>query len=277
MRYLVVIMLAFWPGFALSDVLTGIAERGKVVLGVRADAPPFSYLDEDTEPAGLAVRLCEEVVARISRQLGGAALEIEHRVVSAKDRFAVLREGQTDIHCGPASATLKRRASLDFSLLYFVDGATLAHRPDSYDALFESRRGRVGALAGTTSVPVAQDLIARNQLDAELVTYPSHQRGLRALADQAIDLYIGDQSILLFQTSALGLTSEIVVREDILSFEPYALVMQHGEDRLRLAIDRALSAIYEEGMIYDMIEAEMQNYPLTPEAEAVYQIVALPE
>lgn len=53
--------------------------------------------------------------------------------------------------------------------------------------------------------------------------------------------------------------------------------MRRGETELRLAVDRALSSILEDGTIYDLIRQEFGPYPLPPEAEAAYEIVGLPE
>ena len=210
-------------------------------------------------------------------ELGQPDLVIRHRVVTSAGRFPALMHGETDLHCGPASATLRRRETLDFSILYFVDGAALAARPGGYETVFETGRGDFGVLEGTTTVAIAEDLRTRNDIEGELRKFPSHRRGLAALAKGEIDMYVGDQSILLFQIEALGLADEIAVREDILSFEPYALVMRRGEDRLRLAVDRALSSLYDDGSIYQMIRQELGDYPLSPEARAVYQIVGLPQ
>lgn len=260
-----------------ADVLGEIAERGSIRLGVRADAPPFSYVGRDNVPAGLAVRLCHAVAERLAGQLGLETLASEHVIVSAERRFQALDTGLTDLHCGPASATLRRREFIDFSIIYFVDGAAPAGRGDAYERVFENREGRFGALAGTTTVAVVEDLITRNDLEAETQFFASHDKGLQALVDGELDLYFGDQSILLFQIEAMELTGHIAVREDILSFEPYALAMRRGEAGLRLAVDRALSSLYDDGSIYQMIQAEMGDYPLSPEARAVYQIVGLPE
>ena len=213
----------------------------------------------------------------MAAQMGRERLGIEHVTVNARERFPALIERRTDIHCGPASATLQRRETLDFSILYFVDGAGIASRPQSYQQVFESGGGTFGVVGGTTTMAVAEDLIARNGLDGEILIFPSHDKGLAALADGTVDLYFGDQAILLFQIEAAGLAEQIGVREDVLSFEPYALVMRRGETALRLAVDRALSAIYEDGGIYRLIRKELGDYPLSPEARAVYEIVGMPE
>lgn len=262
---------------AQADVLDGIRQSGTIKLGIRADAAPFSYLDAETEPAGLAVQLCDAVAEEIGRELGRDDLTVQHLVVTSAGRFEALKAGQTDLHCGPASATLSRREALDFSLLYYVDGAAIAARPGGYAALFDTREGDIGVLDGTTTIETAEDLMRRNRISGELRRFPSHRRGLIALAAGEIDLYVGDQAILLFQIEELELTEEIVVNEEVLSFEPYALAMNRGESALRLTVDRALSRIYYDGRIFDMIQQELGDYPISPEVRAVYEIVGLPE
>jgi len=260
-----------------ADVLDQIAERGSVRLGVREHAPPFSYIGENGRLAGLAIRLCHAVVELIARQLDRDRLAAEHVTVNARQRFEALLSGRTDLHCGPASATLGRRETLDFSLLYFVDGAAAAVRPGSFETVFDSRAGTFGFLGGTTTAGVVMDLIRRNDLSVTTREFDTHVKGLAALASGELDIYFGDQAILMFQIERLGLADRVSVMEEIFSFEPYALVMKRGETRLRLAVDRALSTIYDRGMIYAMIRDELGDYPLPPEARAVYQIVGLPE
>ena len=102
-----------------ADMLDKIAADGVIYLGVRADAPPFSFLDAETEPAGLAVELCHEVAKRLGAELGVGELRIEHKIVNAKTRFPALAEGLTQLHCGATAATLTRRNQMDFSLLVF--------------------------------------------------------------------------------------------------------------------------------------------------------------
>ena len=262
---------------ASADALDDILERGIVKLGVRGSAPPFAYLDERGQPAGLAVRLCNRVVQLIAEHQN-TKLGIDYTVLDAKKRFPALINRETDIHCGPASATLTRRETLDFSLIYFVDGAAAAVRPDGdFSTIFETKGGTFGVLAGTTTMGVVQDLVKRNNIDVEIKSFDSHGAGLSELAVGEIDVYFGDQAILFFQIEAQDLIGKVNVVEDVLSFEPYALVMKRGEHRLRLAVDRALSKIYESGLIYQMILQELGDYPLSTEAKTLYLVVGLPE
>lgn len=263
---------------AAADVLNEIAQRGTIRIGFRGDAPPFSYKSVTGEPAGLAVALCQATVRSIQRQLDLPRLDIEYVEVNARSRFPALLEGRTDLHCGPASATLSRRATLDFSLLYFVDGADVAIRPGEYESIFDIADGKVGVLAGTTTETMVRDLIQRNGLHARIRTFPTHSVGLTALTARKIDAYFGDSAILRFQIRRLGFDHRTeLIGGQTFSFEPYALVMKRGETRLRLAVDRALSETYGNGLIYNLILNELGDYRISPTVEAVYRIVGLPE
>ena len=92
-------------------------------------------------------------------------------------------------------------------------------------------------MSGTTTEKLVDQLITTENLDAELVAFASHNRGLKALAEGEIDLYFGDRSIVLFQIGTMGLFDRVIVRNEVLSYEPYALAMRSGERRLQLAVD----------------------------------------
>lgn len=262
---------------AAADLLNEIAQRGTIRIGFRGDAPPFSYKSVLDEPAGLAVALCQATVRSIQRQLDLPKLDIEYVEVNARSRFPALLEGRTDLHCGPASATLLRRATLDFSLLYFVDGADVVIRPGEYESIFDIADGKVGVLAGTTTESLVRDLIQRNGLHARIRTFPTHSDGLTALINGGVDAYFGDSAILRFQIRRLGFDHRAELMGETFSFEPYALVIKRGETRLRLAIDRALSETYGNGLIYNLILDALGDYKISSQVEAVYRIVGLPE
>ncbi|MEL6478015.1 MAG: amino acid ABC transporter substrate-binding protein [Pseudomonadota bacterium] len=262
------------PQAAAGD-LAAVLERGEIRLGHRGDAPPFSYLDAEGQPAGLAVALCKEIASAIGFR-EGVDLTTKFVQVTAANRFDALEAGETDLHCGPASATLGRRETLDFSILYFVDAAVSLVRPGSYETVFDVEDGPLGVNKGTTSERMARDLMTGNGLDGELKRFAGHGEGLDALVARDIDAYFGDRAIMQFQIRAKELDGQIEILPDEFSFEPYAMVMKRGHGDLRLAVDRALSEIYDSGLIYNFIQDELGDYRLSPLNRSLYQIIGLP-
>src|SRR6516162_11191740 len=69
------------------------------------------------------------------------------------------------------------------------------------------------------------------------------------LDDGKISAYFGDRSILVSLIKDSKAPGKLVLAENYLSVEPYALALPHGDDDFRLAVDRALSHIYRSGEI----------------------------
>lgn len=263
----------------VADALDRIAVSGVIRLGHRVDAPPFSYLDPDGRPAGLAVKLCRASIPQIADAAGlqPGKLVVEWVPVTAKTRFPALVEGRADLHCGPTTQTLSRRQTLDFSIPYFVEGAGIVFRKGGPETLAELTNERVGVLGGTTTAQLARRVLAEEAPDAQLMEFGSHVDGLGALQDGDVEAYLGDQSILIYQLAALRPTVPPVISDRMLSREPYALTMKRGETGLRLAVDQALSRLYRTREIRRMVVEALGRARVDPAIEAIHEVVALPD
>ncbi|MEX2520348.1 MAG: amino acid ABC transporter substrate-binding protein [Paracoccaceae bacterium] len=279
MRFALVFILALGAAApALADALDRIVETGTIRFGVRESSAPFSYINDSGAPAGLAVALCGRVATSLARRLRPEALTVEYVTVDAKSRFDAIADGRVDIHCGPMTATLARRETLDFSIPYFMDGIGAALRRDGVQELVALSGEPVGALAGTTAVAMAQVWGAPG--GSRIVEFGSHREGLEALGRGEIDAYFGDQGLLQYQLSVLKGEDRLIpirVMTDQFSFEPYSLAMKAGEGRLRLEVDRALSAAFLSQEVFTDIEASLGAFELSEFAAFLYVLVALPE
>lgn len=277
-RLTMVLISLTWCGAARADVMDRIAERGEIALGHRTDAPPFSYLDDQGAPAGLAVRLCARAAEAVREELGLETLAIRHVAVTSLEWLDAVREGRIDMLCGPSTQTLSRRETLDFSIPYFIDGAGAVFRAGPGAEIGALGDQAVGVLAGTTTEALLPALLEKAGAGgAERVGYHSHIDGLNALAAGEIAAYFGDQAILRYQLGRLRPTTPLQFSNEQFSFEPYALTMKRGESRLRLAVDRGLSRVFETGEIYGLIEETLGDVTLSDLTLAVYQVVGLPD
>ena len=262
---------------ASADILDKINETGRFAMGYRTDAPPFSYQSANEEPKGLAVSLCHDVVAEVKRELQLAELKVTYVPVTARTRFQKLEKGEIDILCGPTTQTLSRRERMDFSIPYFIDGSSVVYRAGEVDSVEELTGHRVGVLAGTTTAKIVAALLADRKVDAEVVVYENHIKGLTALADGDVAAYFGDQAILRYQLGRMRPRTPLKFSSEQFSFEPYALALARGETRFRLVVDHALSRTFASGDIYEHVNTALGEVTLSDLALAVYQIVALPD
>lgn len=232
---------------AEAGVLDRIRTSGTLNLGYRQDAAPLSYLDEKKEPAGYTVLVCEAVAERLAQDLGVPALKVEWTATTASDGFDAVAAGKIDILCGAATITLTRREKVDFSLPVFVDGAAVM-LPKGASTEFDALAGKkIGVHAATTTEASLKATLAAKGMQSEVVAFDSHQAGLAALEDGAIDAYFGDQSILFGLFFESDMSEGLVVSENTLTVEKQGLALPRGDTDFRLAVDRAVSALFTEG------------------------------
>ena len=266
------------PQIVQADAIDRIKNSETIRLGVRMASAPFSYRNDQGQADGLAVALCRRVAKALKERLELDALAIEYVYVNSNTRFSALKDEVVDLHCGPMTQTLRRRAEIDFSVPYFMDGVSAALRREGVQDVAELNGQPVGALRGTTAVPLARQFA--EPVGSEVIEFPSHEKGLRALGRGEIDAYFGDQGLLLYQLSVLKAEDRLIpiaIAPEQFSYEPYSIAMNAGERRLRLEVDRALSQIFLSRVIFNDIEDAFGEFEMSEVAALLYVLVALPE
>lgn len=229
-----------------AGTLERIQQKAEIRLAYREDARPFSYKGEDGKPAGYSVNLCLEVAAGIQRQLKLEQITVAMVPVTAENRFEAITSGAADLLCEATTATLSRRELVDFSIPTFVSGASLviqAGGPTSVEALAGKK---IGVLGGTTTQEALDLTLRQNSIKAETVVVQTHDEGFEMLEKNTIDAYFGDRTILADRLRHNVADSRLLLAENYLTIEPYALAMPIDHD-FRLAVDRVLSHLFRTG------------------------------
>ncbi len=238
-----------FAGTASAATLDRIGQDKSIRIAYRDDAPPFSYKDKIGEPVGFMVDLCREVAKKLADQLHLTSLNVTYVPVTAADRFEAIQGQKADLLCEPTSATLSRRELVDFSIPTFVDGASLMIRADGPHDLKAMAGKKIGVLGGTTTEEALRNSLKLAGITAEIIPAKTHAEGLAMLDDAKVSAYFGDRSILVSLIRDSKAPNKLMLAENYLSVEPYALALPHGDEDFRLAVDRALSHIYRSGEI----------------------------
>ncbi|HXJ33472.1 MAG TPA: amino acid ABC transporter substrate-binding protein [Candidatus Eisenbacteria bacterium] len=272
-----------------------VRDLGKLRIGYRTDARPFSYLDESGQIAGYSVALCQRIVDGLKADLGLDRIAIQPVRLTSEDRFDAVKDGRLDLLCGASTATLERRKSVDFSIPIFPSGIGALVRENCPDRLKAALEGReppsqplwrawlgqglekrvLSAQSGTT----AETWLAQNheelKLNAEIVPVKTYQEGVARVVAGTTDALFGDRSILLNAAAGSQAAGDLVVLDRQYTYEPIALALARDDDDFRLVVDRTLSRLYRSGEI----KAIYRVYFGDPDADtlAFFGFVALPE
>jgi ABC-type amino acid transport substrate-binding protein len=243
------------PAFAQSGTLEKVKRDGTLVMGYVEGAAPFSSTDGNGQPQGYSVDLCREIAAGIGAQLKIADLKTRWVPLTVQNRLDAVREKRVDLECSTTTWTLSRQAAVDFSLITFVDGAnivTLAERAIGRIADFSGKR--IAVLGGTTTEKVLRAALARQKVNAEVVTIASRAEGVQMVDQGKADGFASDRATLIVAMAASKDRSRFRLLDQDLSVEPYALALPRDDHDFRLAVNRVLAGLYRGGGIQPIYE-----------------------
>ena len=272
-----VLSVTVLPASAFAATIERIKDSGVVRIGYRQDAPPFSFKNTVGEPAGFTVDLCRAVVALVKGQLKLDQIQIEYVPVTAQSRFDAVRDGKIDLLCGATTATLSRRALVDFSLPTFIDGASVLFRQDGPKGFDELAGQKVGVAAGTTTEEALGNTLKATGIEAEIVPVADHNDGLKRLETNQVSAYFADQAILAFLLVKSENPKELRLSNKLFTHEPYALALERGDSDFRLAVDTALSRIYRTGAVKKIFDGNFRGAKPSDAVKVLYIISGLPE
>jgi ABC-type amino acid transport substrate-binding protein len=234
---------------AASATLDRVKATGTMRFAYREAAPPFSFKEGD-RVRGYAVELCERVAESIRTKLGVPKLDVRWQGVDAATRLDAVAKGEVDAECGTTTITLGRMEQVDFSVPYYVDGGSVLVRAEAKIARLAGLKGkRIAVIPGTTTERALTAQLTAAGAPATLVPVKDLGEGMAALASRKVDGVAGDRIVLTWQRARAGKPVTYAFVADDFSYEPYAIVVRRDDPDFRLAVNRALVALYRSGEI----------------------------
>jgi ABC-type amino acid transport substrate-binding protein len=257
---------------ATAATLDRIRDTGTFRIGYRADAKPYSYQDQQGQPAGYVVDLCLEIAKAL-----GPNINPQFVRVPAVQRFEAVRDGRVDILCDPSSVTIPRREIVDFSLPTYFDGAGVISRSGKPVGRFEDFAGkRIGVLEGTTTEQTLRTSLGELNVKATIVTVQEHGAGLGLLWDDKLDIYFADRGIIAAIVREGGRPGFELSRQ-YFSYETFALALPRDDGAFRLLVDRTLAQLYRTGKINAILEKTFGKAPSDELLKALIVLNSLPD
>ena len=243
-----------WTATGHAQTLTGtlkkVADSGTLTIGYRENALPFSYTGSDGKPAGYSIDLCQEIAVAVQQELKLPNMAVRWVPVTPENRVDAVANGTVDIECGSTTASLSRQEKVDFTLMTFVDGASLLIAEGSGLKTVADLAGkRIGVVPGTTTEKAVADFLRSQSITATIVPVKDHDEGLAALQTSKIEAYASDRTILVGLVLQARGTSRYALISDDLSYEPYGFMVRRDDSAFRFLANRVLARTYRSGAI----------------------------
>jgi general L-amino acid transport system substrate-binding protein len=237
------VLLAAAAGFAASVVSTGamagkdldaIKARGQLLCGVGTGTAGFMLPDSQGRWTGLNVDVCRAVATAIL----GDPTKVRYVGLTSQQRFTALQSGEVDLLANNTTITLTRDTALglDFTAVTYYDGqGFMVPKKLGVKTAKELNGSTVCVAPGTTTELNLADYFRANKMSFKPVVIEKVDEIRAAFFSGRCDVYTTDASALaatrVANVPAPLTQDDFVILPDIISKEPLAPVVRHGDNQ----------------------------------------------
>ncbi len=231
-----------------EPTLDAIKARGKLLAGIRADAPPVGYVDANGKLAGFAVDLAKAV----ADDLG---VGVEYVAVTGQTRIPLIQNGGIDAEFGTTTPTKKREEVVDFSIIYNWDAGVPLFRAKETTRIEDYVAPRKVA---TTQNNILADIFKKKVPGAQIIYFQEYGDAVSALLAKQVD------SVLLTNVSAHTFAKrypgKLAVGEPIF-VDPQAIIVRQNDSLWRNTLNWTLQRLWANGTYGRIYEANFGYKP----------------
>ena len=240
---LVFVLLAT-GGMAVAGTLDEVRTRGVVSVGVNGGVAGFSMPDEKGVWKGLDVDTAKAVAAAVL----GDANKVKYIALTAVQRLPALQSKEVDVLCRNTTITLTRETAngLNFVHVNYYDGqGFLIPKKLGVKSAKQLKGATVCTLPGTTTEMNAADFFRKNGMAWKPLVIDSNAELNKAFFAGRCDVLTSDASQLAAIRSVAPNPDDYIILPEIISKEPLAPVVRHGDDQWYDIVNWTVMALIE--------------------------------
>ncbi|MFC7400128.1 amino acid ABC transporter substrate-binding protein [Chelatococcus sp. GCM10030263] len=226
-------MTAF--GFAMAApasaaTLDQVKQRGALQCGSNPGLAGFGVPNERGEWTGFDIDMCRAIAAAIFDD----PTKIKFVPLTAKDRFTALQSGEIDVLMRNTTWTMSRDTSLGLSFTgvnYYDGQGFLVRKSLGVNSALELNGASVCVQQGTTTELNLADFFRSHNIKYEVVAFGSAAETVKAYDSGRCDAFTTDASALYAERLRLVNPDDHIVLPEIISKEPFAGSVRHGDDQ----------------------------------------------
>lgn len=234
-------LLAVGIAFAGKD-LDAVQKKGFIQAGVNGGVFGFGMPNEKGVWKGLDVDTARAVAAAIF----GDASKVKFTPLTAQQRFTALQSGEIDVLTRNATRTLSRdtQLGLNFVTVNYYDGqGFLVPNKLGVKSAKDLDGATVCVLPGTTTEQNAADFFRSNNMKWNPVVIESTSELAKTFFAGRCDVLTSDASQLAGTRAVAPNPKDYSILPEIISKEPLAPAVRHGDDQFRDIVDFAVLAM----------------------------------
>jgi len=224
------IVTAIAATLSMAGTLDDVKKAGILKCGVNTSLPGFSEADSKGKWRGLDVDYCRALAAMVL----GDSSKVKYVPLNAKERFTALQSGEIDVLSRNTTNTETRDTSLgiNFAGVMYYDGqGFMVPKALGVKSAKDLSGATVCIQAGTTTELNLADYFRSHNMKFKAITFDTNDQVNKAFESGRCDVVTTDASGLYAQRSKMKEPEKFMILPDIISKEPLAPAVRHGDDQ----------------------------------------------
>jgi general L-amino acid transport system substrate-binding protein len=213
-----------------TPMLDQVKQRGLLVCGGNTGLPGFSIPDAQGNWTGFDVDFCRAIAAAIFNDPS----KVRFVGTTSVNRFAVLQSGEVDLLARNVTWTSSRDTSLGFNfgpVTYYDGQGFMVRRSINAKSPKDLSGATICVNQGSTTELNLADYFRANNLQLRVVSFPTGEESVKAYEAGRCDSFTTDVSGLYAERLKLANQADHVILPEIISKEPLAPAVRHGDDQ----------------------------------------------
>jgi len=230
LRVAMVAFIAAIPAVASAATLDTIKSRGVLNCGANGQLPGFGLPDAQGTWTGFDVDYCRALAAAIFND----PTKVKFVALTAKDRFTALQSGDVDVLIRNTTWSSSRDTQLGLNGTtpsYYDGQGFIVRKALKVNSALELSDASVCVQQGTTNELNLADYFRANKMKLKSATFAQLDEALKAYDTGRCDAFTSDASQLYSVRLKLAKSDDHVVLPEIISKEPLAPFVRHGDDQ----------------------------------------------
>lgn len=231
------------PKPKLPPLPAQVRQRGRWIIGVKCDSPPFGYVDIRGENAGFDI----DVAKAFSRFAFGRANRVTFECAPTASREPLLTTGRVDLVISTFTYTTDRDTRIDFSRAYYrASGRLLVPNNSQIRSLNDIRGRRVA----TTDASVYHRWMNRCFQGTEVVTTDGVTSSVLRVRQGRADAVMWDDSVL---APIAATDPNLQMTDDVFLTGPYGIGIRQGFTAMKRWVDSRLNLMKQRDMFMPIL------------------------
>lgn len=235
------------------NTIKKIKTANEIIVAVREDQFPFSYLDEGGNARGYTVELCESVIKEIRKELDIPRLKVVYFPIKESELEQLFRKNLIDLDCGNSHISNRKHMRFSNGMLA-VEARILASQTSTAKSLSDFNNQVVAVLKGSSLENLLSGYLKNGTYFYRLKSVNSVDEGVQSMLNGNAKAFVNDDVVLIsILASDKSLNNSLKITGFPISSRQYGFALPSDDEFLKL-VNSKLKMKLEEGEIHRIYE-----------------------